>query len=399
MRRRKIVAIALIAMAALLTAGLAQAGCDAWPQWDAFKRNFVSEDGRVIDHSHADKRTVSEGQAYAMLFALIANDRTAFDSLLNWTQSNLAAGDLAAHLPAWLWGIRSDLEGESSEHKTWGVIDRNPAADADVWIAYALIEAGRLWQRSDYAIIGKKMLSHILKQEVMNLPSLGPVLMPAPHGFVEAVGRYRLNPSYQALQPLRRFLEHSGDASWQQVLSGARRVLHEGAPLGLAGDWLLWKPAEGGFQADERTVAAGSYDAIRVYLWIGMLHPQDPDRAALLKRYAPIKKRLDERGRPPEFVDIRSAKTRGTGPSGFSAALMPFFAASGAASALLQQRLHVSTTSGGEREGYYDSVLKLFGEGWIEGRYRFSPQGALQPRWTRLCHQEEESFASAAPAR
>ncbi len=399
MRFPKIVASGLMVIAAVLLGGLAQAECDGWPQWDTFKRNFVSEDGRVIDHSHADQRTVSEGQAYALLFALIANDRSAFDSLLNWTQNNLADGDLAARLPAWLWGIRVDPKTEASEQKTWGIIDRNPAADADVWIAYALIEAGRLWQSGDYTTLGEQMLSRILDQEVMNLPGLGPVLMPAPHGFVETPGRYRLNPSYQALQPLRRFFEHSGNATWQQILSGARRVLHEGAPLGLAGDWLLWKPTEGGFQADERSVAAGSYDAIRVYLWIGMLHPQDSDRAALLQRYAPIQKRLDGRGRPPEFVDIRSAKTRGIGPSGFSAALMPFFAASGAASALLQQRFHLSLTSAGEREGYYDSVLKLFGEGWIEGRYRFGPQGALWPRWTRLCHQNEESFASAAPAR
>ncbi len=45
-----------------------------WRQWQEFKRFYLSEDGRVIDASTPQASTVSEGQAYAMLFALIAND-------------------------------------------------------------------------------------------------------------------------------------------------------------------------------------------------------------------------------------------------------------------------------------------------------------------------------------
>ncbi|MEK9939779.1 MAG: glycosyl hydrolase family 8, partial [Methylotenera sp.] len=78
--------------------------------------------------------TTSEGQAYALFFALVANDQPQFERLLQWTQLNLAQGNLATNLPAWHWGQKAD--------GSWGVIDGNSASDADIWIVYTLLEAG-----------------------------------------------------------------------------------------------------------------------------------------------------------------------------------------------------------------------------------------------------------------
>ncbi len=94
---------------------------------------MIDSQGRVIDHSAQD-RTTSEGQSYAMFFALVDNDRIRFDKLLNWTEVNLAGGDLTQRLPAWSWGKSPD--------GSWKILDQNPAADADLWIAYSLLEAG-----------------------------------------------------------------------------------------------------------------------------------------------------------------------------------------------------------------------------------------------------------------
>src|SRR5262245_48780456 len=121
-----------------------EVGCSAQefpPLWRSYTAAFMDDQIRVIDRDASD-RTTSEAQAYAMFFALVANDRARFDSLLHWTELNLASGDLAAHLPAWLWGRRPDKE--------WGVIDANSASDADVWMAYTLLEAGRAWGQSRY---------------------------------------------------------------------------------------------------------------------------------------------------------------------------------------------------------------------------------------------------------
>nr|WP_269194772.1 glycosyl hydrolase family 8 [Stenotrophomonas maltophilia] len=73
----------------------------------------------MIDHSHADQRSTSEGQSYALFFALVGNDQALFDRMLGWTQDNLAGGDMRQNLPAWLWG-RDDKGG-------WRVLDGNPA--------------------------------------------------------------------------------------------------------------------------------------------------------------------------------------------------------------------------------------------------------------------------------
>src|SRR5438045_5725152 len=107
----------LNALWSLLAAILIIANCGAedWtPLWKSYTAAFMDNQIRVIDHDAGD-RTTSEGQAYAMFFALVANDRPRFDSLLRWTEINLASGDLTSHLPAWSWG--------KVPNNNWGIID------------------------------------------------------------------------------------------------------------------------------------------------------------------------------------------------------------------------------------------------------------------------------------
>ena len=54
--------------------------------WDAFKTASV-DNARVVDRSDERKITTSEGQSYALFFALAADDRTSFDALLSWTRA------------------------------------------------------------------------------------------------------------------------------------------------------------------------------------------------------------------------------------------------------------------------------------------------------------------------
>ena len=74
-----------------------------WTLWNAYAAHFIDAQGRVID-PQGGGRTTSEGQSYALFFALVNNDQARFEQVLKWTQTNLAQGDLATHLPAWLWG-------------------------------------------------------------------------------------------------------------------------------------------------------------------------------------------------------------------------------------------------------------------------------------------------------
>ena len=104
----------------IISAALACAFCSAssamaaWPVWDEF-RNDALDNGRVVDKSDDRKVTTSEGQSYAMFFALVTNDQVTFDGLAAWTADNLSGGDLTKTLPAWLWG-----RGRGDK---WGILD------------------------------------------------------------------------------------------------------------------------------------------------------------------------------------------------------------------------------------------------------------------------------------
>ena len=347
----------------------------AWPAWDGFRRQFVSGDGRV--HADEQGQVHSEAQSYALFFALVADDRESFDCLLRWTQDNLCAGDLTARLPAWLWGKRED--------QSWGVIDANAASDADLWIAYALAEAGRLWNDTRYGALSSVLAARIVREETADLPGLGPTLLPAPRGFGLPGGRWRLNPSYMPLQVLRRLGDTAGAPAYKPLLASARRVLAQSAPQGFSPDWTVYDASEGrrGFHIDDTEDKArgqGAYNAIRVYLWAGMLHPRAEGRKALLQTFAPMARFVRERGYPPEYIDIQSGQASGSAPSGFSAALLPFLRASDETEALRVQQLRLQARAP-RPDAYYDQCLMLFGQGWTQGAYRFDADGRLLPRW------------------
>ncbi len=346
---------------ALLLASAAQARCEGspgWPHWQRYLETFVSHDGRVIDQD----RTTSEGQAYALFFALVANDRALFAHLLDWTADNLAHGDLAHRLPAWSWGQRRD--------GSWGTLDENSASDADLWLAYDLLEAGRLWSEPRYDALARRLLATIAAREVKDLDGLGPMLLPGAEGFT--TGReVRLNPSYQPPQLLKRFSAAHLPGPWSGILASAEKMLRTIGTV--APDWVLYAPQRG-FAPDAKTGATGSYDGIRVYLWYGM-EPGDSGPRTLPAKLDAL----------PERIDARTQQKSGTAPIGFYGALLPGADAPGRR--LIEERLAAADRGGlyGEPPRYYDQNLILFGRGFVEGRFRFTPDGALAPAWEKQC--------------
>ncbi|WP_170935922.1 cellulose synthase complex periplasmic endoglucanase BcsZ [Pandoraea sp. PE-S2R-1] len=348
-----------------------------WPAWTRFKAGFLSDDGRVVDHSMADQRTVSEGQAYALMFALIANDRATFDKVVDWTINNLAQGDLTAHLPAWLWGKKDDGQ--------WGVLDSNPASDADMWIAYALGEAGRLWNVRRYTALGALVARRIAAEETDFVPGLGRTLLPAPVGFHPEKDLWRLNPSYVPMQVVRRLAGMFPDSGWPQLIpSSLKQITLTAPPLGFAPEWAMYRTGHG-FQIDPETQGEGSYNAIRVYLWAGMLAPGSEDFRALQNTFGGMLKYVATHGAPPERVNTRDGTAKQDGPSGFSAALVPLLQAVGDTAGAQAQIARVQSLDAQSPAGYYGSVLTLFGLGWQAGHFRFAADGTLQLPWEGAC--------------
>lgn len=362
----------VMALLLALPAPRAQAA-SSWPAWDRFCESFVQDDGRVVDWT-SEARSTSEGQAYGLFFALVANDRAGFARLLEWTRANLADGDLSRQLPAWLWGRNEDAQ--------WRVLDPNPASDADLWIAYSLLEAGRLWKMPAYQKLGSDMLALIAKHEVRTVDR-AVVLLPGPAGF-ETPDGLRLNPSYIPPFQFEYLARVDPKGPWQKLLDTHLRLMRDWAPSGAAPDWYLLTAK--GPRQDSQTDGRGSYDAIRVYLWAGMTDPASASEPALRRALAPFTEFLYEAGRLPERWYPDGHAPQGLAPAGLEAAMLPFHARYDRAGHLLDNartRLAAARSDGliGQPARYYEQILDLFGTGWLEHHFRFDREGRLRPQW------------------
>jgi endo-1,4-beta-D-glucanase Y len=375
----------------------ATGGCKQgpWTLWNSYATHFIDAQGRVVD-PQGGGRTTSEGQSYALFFALADNDRPRFDLVLKWTQTNLANGNLGTHLPAWLWG--KSKEGE------WKALDPNPAADSDAWIAYSLLEAGRLWNNPAYTLLGRQMMSMIAKQEVAELPGFGLMMLPGPATLFEHKGTFTLNPSYVPLFIFQRFAAVDPAGPWGAIALNIPRLLRQSARHGFAMDWVDYVPSDGFYPAtapgavppDPKQPAkdipppVGSYDAIRVYLWAGMLDETGNTRNEMLSAVAGMGSYVANHGAPPEKVSDQGIPLEQDGPVGFSAAALPYLRAfPDRERAAAQQRIRLSAqfdpSSGlyGKEPAYYDQNLVLFATGFLDERFRFGPKGELKVEWTR----------------
>lgn len=357
----------------VVSCGAAHAASD-WPEWDRFATRFVQADGRVVDLTF-DQKSTSEGQSYGLFLALVANQRAQFDTVLKWTTDNLAGGQLGNKLPAWLWGKRDD--------GSWGVKDPNSASDGDLWLAYTLLEAGRLWAAPHYTETGRKLLEQIRRHEVVQAGAAGPVLLPGAYGFVLDKGRFRVNPSYLPGFMFRYLAMTDPSGPWQPVWDGYLRMAPQIFKAGVSPDNFV-VDSTGVVMPDTEREPSSSYDAIRVYLWAGMSGPGSQELLKLLSNYAALTR---QHGNPPEKVNpLTGVATKlDYSPIGFSGAMLPFLSALGDQATLEKQRgrVHTAALRTKDPTHYYDQALILFGQGWLDGRYRFDAQGRLQPQWSR----------------
>jgi endo-1,4-beta-D-glucanase Y len=365
------------------TSGTAR--CTDWSAYKTFTGRFIQADGRVVDYSTPTQQTTSEAQSYAMFFALVANDRALFDRLLNWTRANLAANQFEpgnVRLPSWQWGKKAD--------GSFGVLDPNSASDSDLWIAYDLLQAGRLWNEPRYAQLGRALAKQIALHEVVNLNGLGPMLLPGPQGF-QTGDVTRLNPSYLPLPVLRGLAQEMPAGPWNTLAENAYKLVSVTSPRGFAPDWAAYKAGQ--FVVDPQSGDVGSYDAIRVYLWAGMASSADPLSKPWLSALGGMRQAVVQTGVPPERVMVSTGAGSGEGPLSYWASLAPYFKALGDDRELGLARAHLAALDtpaaapvNAAREAvYYDRVLGLFGTGFIEGRYRFDEAGRLVPSWRSAC--------------
>ncbi|MEI8617022.1 cellulose synthase complex periplasmic endoglucanase BcsZ [Pseudoalteromonas sp. B193] len=350
--------------------------CQPWDAWQTFKSNFISQNGRVIDLGSEQNITTSEGQSYALFFAVVANDKAMFDLVLDWTQEHLSEGDLSTRLPAWQWGVNNQNVG--------GILDSNPASDSDLWIAYSLSQAAILWDERRYSILAAVIAQRIMREETAYISGLGLSLLPAPTGFEFDNERFKLNPSYSPLFIYQQFKKLYPHSPWHQLHEGSAKLILDTAKQGVSPDWVMFD-ANNGFYYDKKTTDLGSYNAIRVYLWASMMADNAPYKKELLAQFNPFIETINKRGYVPLNTFAKSGKSEKRGPLGFNSALLPLLATNNDNSTVMaiQQKLMIDKSFTQTR--YYDSVLNLFGTSALNKRFSITADGTLQPVWSTEC--------------
>lgn len=203
--------VATIACAVLgLVAGTAACGGTDAPSSQqrtaaSFLASYERRDGQVVRLNQGDD-TVSEGQAYSMLLAEVTGNEGAFRKIWLWTREHL-------QLPDGLFAYHASPAGK--------IISHEPATDADVLIAWALLRyrgpAQAAWHRD-----GLRVARAVLAHEVTDGPGGMPILAAGPW----ATGRpASLDPSYWALPALQGLAQLTGQPEWRRLAAGTVTVV------------------------------------------------------------------------------------------------------------------------------------------------------------------------------
>jgi endoglucanase len=246
------------AAVALVTLAAAPAAC--WPMQDEhhlaaataadrFLDRYLDPDGRVVRRDQGND-TVSEGQAYAMLAAVALVDRTRFDAAWNWAREHLGRPDGGL---SWHWADGA-------------VVDPEPASDADLDAAHALVLAARQFGEPAYLDAAARLGRSVLDRAVVD-GDRGTVLLAGPW----AVHSRTMNPSYVSPVAFAALRDASGDRRWDELAAGSRAAVADLTAGGaLAPDWALVdgagraRPTGAPGGGDDPPVAG--YDAARVPL-------------------------------------------------------------------------------------------------------------------------------------
>jgi endoglucanase len=171
------------------TAPLALAKYDA----QAFLTRYLLSDGRVIRRDQGGD-TVSEGQGYAMLLAVAVGNERDFNLAWQWDKANL---QLSNHLSSYHW-------------QDGTVTGKDPATDADLDMAWALVLAAKRFDQPSDRSAGLQIASAILANETVNAGGhlelvAGPWARSVP---------YAVDPSYLAPEAMAALAKASGDSRW-----------------------------------------------------------------------------------------------------------------------------------------------------------------------------------------
>ena len=260
---------AALGVATAPTARAQQAAPSYASLWSGYKHRFIAAEGRLADDSAANV-SHSEGQGYAMLLAVFADDRETFGELWAWTQANLETRPDG--LAAWRWRPRDNPH----------VLDKNNATDGDLLIAWALAEAGKAWKNKDYTSSARRIALAIGRRTTY--PSIfGPALSPGVNGFGrdDAADGPIVNLSYWVFPAFDALAEIAPEVDWPGLRQSGLSLIDAAqfGPRRLPSDWISLKY---GVQPAAAFPRRFGYEVVRVPLYLAWGAPLERTRIAAL---------------------------------------------------------------------------------------------------------------------
>ena len=232
----------------------------------AFLDTYTTDGGR-IQRTDQGGDTVGEGQAYGLLAAAAVGDQQRFDHIWSWTKRNMldSNGLLAFH---WAGGR---------------VVDAQPAADADLDAARALLVASCRFGQRDLRTAAIRIGDAVLAHETAKAGSID-VLLAGP--WAKMGSHLAFNPSYVDPTTLDALAAASGNSRFRDVASGGRQLVDQ-LTRPLPPDWAIVDTATA--QATPVSAAASTsgpgaftYDAPRTLVRFGL--DQDPSGRSAVAR-------------------------------------------------------------------------------------------------------------------
>ena len=257
--------------------------------WADYKQRFIAPDGRVMDTGN-NNISHSEGQGYGMLLAVFHDDEPSFCRMWEWARKKLGRYDL----PLFAW----KYDPASTPH----VKDDNNATDGDILIAWALLQAGRKWQNSNYLNISRR-IRHAVSDNLIKYYADHWVLVPGLKGF-SGEGYVDLNLSYWVIPALQDFAATDNHAAWSRVIDSGLALLSlsKFGDAQLPADWIRLQ-ADGSVKPAPDWPGRFGPDAVRIGLylaWGGYGNNKSLEPVKLFWNAA--------RDVPPAWIDLESSQ-------------------------------------------------------------------------------------------
>jgi hypothetical protein len=323
--------------------------------WVAYLRTSVRRNGRVVDEKGGG-HTTSEGQAYALLRAVWADDPDAFERVYRWTFRHLQ-GDNPAQLPAWKYGRKIICRR---------ILDESPATDADLLMAWALQLAGDQWDRADYTDLARILARSTWQQNVLVVGGRH-ILLPGP--WAKTSRPIQVNPSYFVPFALRDLDRLDATTDWAQVIDDGYAMLAEATPNGeLLPDWLYLDPTTGTrVDAPDPQHNLHGFEAMRIpwTLAAEVLWHNDPRARELLTPYLNWRERWNLHHWLPAVANPDGTPAVDYGHLALTGALLPAWATADRDAAADLYAADIAPTLGpdgwGDPTDYYAQNWTWFG--------------------------------------